>query len=151
RYGVRARLAVLERFAIAERVKPMLRDCDNRTPGESASLAFFPKHLLASMFAHYERVFPAFLALPPHGLVGIDIHGVRDNRSIETYLLEATLFEDMATLFNATLEEWDELESQPQPSKPGLKRLEALMRATAKAAFNLLEGYVNGIGYDIVL
>jgi hypothetical protein len=32
-----------------------------------------------------------------------------------------------------------------------LKGESSLLRATAKAAFNLLEGYINGVGYDVLL
>lgn len=55
----------------------------------------------------------------------------------------------MATLWNAAATATEA--EEPQTTVPDTKRAAALSRATAKAAFNLLEGYLNGLAVDVQL
>ena len=120
-------------------------------PGES--------HLLLSkfdiqekLFDHYERALPIFSDLPAHARIGIDVFGIRrQQRKVEFVLLEASLFEDVAALWNSTLEMSESLRTQRDPRPEFIKRTNALKRATAKSVFNLIEGYLNGIALDISL
>lgn len=69
---------------------------------------------------------------------------------MEVFQLEASLFEDMAILWNRTLLASCEA-AQPESSKAQVKLFKALLRGTVKATFNLLEGYLNGLACEILL
>jgi len=141
RYGVKGTLQQMENLINGK----------STIPGETHLLLSkfdIQKHL----FDHYERSLPIFSDLPAHARIGIDVFGIRkQQRKVEFVLLEASLFEDVAALWNNTLEV-SELLRQACNDKPELiKRMTALKRATAKAVFNLIEGYLNGIALDILL
>jgi len=103
------------------------------------------------LFKHYDRLFPQILKLPPHGRVGIDIGGTRPDRTkMELFLLEASLFEDVAALWNSSVDA-TAVADQSTSTTEEVKQAGALRRATAKAAFNLLEGYLNGLALDVQL
>ncbi|MDF1555568.1 MAG: hypothetical protein P1P84_21025 [Deferrisomatales bacterium] len=78
--------------------------------------------------------------------------GIFPERRASFFLLEASLFEDMAALWNSTV-------GNPLPptsvealgSPLEVKRHFALLRSTLRAAFALLEGYLNGLAADIYL
>lgn len=112
---------------------------------------FIPKFVLQKLyFDHYERIFPLFTSLPPHTRIAIDILGIlrRTKPEIGWTLLEAKLFEDMALLWDATLDA--SVEGKPHGgSVRAWKWVEALTRATVRSAFHLLEGYLNGMAFDI--
>jgi hypothetical protein len=100
------------------------------------------------MFASYEQLLSHVPELPPHARIGIDVRGVLDKSKLEVFLLEAALFEDMASLWNLTLATAEPY--KPNTDKQVFKRTLALTRATAKAAFNFIEGYLNGMATDIL-
>ncbi len=137
-YGVRGNIAefeeILEDYAKAK--KPIL---------------YVTRYDIERLFSRYESRFPDLGQLPPHGRIGIEVGGRRAaGTSANTFLLEASLFEDMAALWNAGLE----ATTAAAPATSTLqqnKHAAALRRATTKAAFNLLEGYLNGIAVDIQL
>jgi hypothetical protein len=108
------------------------------------------KDQLEAIFDHYERRIDVFPMLPPHALIGIDMMGFADGQ-IEIFLLEASLFEDMASLLNATVEVWNFLNKCQEKSKPLFKRMNALSRSTVKAAYGLIEGYLKCLALDILL
>lgn len=114
------------------------------------SYRLVPKHRLQKLFKHYERTLPIFPRLAPHARIGVDLHAVRGSDPVEIYLLEATLFEDMAILWNEAMD----AQSSIDPNAPAslvVKRAGALRRAVVKGVFSLLEGYVNGLAFDILL
>lgn len=147
--GVKVPLAVLESFSLPERLARAgkLRDWSGATPIDPA-LVWFPKYVLARLFSRYEATFPDFEKLPPHAQIGINVHGIETQGSVEVYLLEASLFEDMAMLFNISREPFEE--ANPI-DKLKWKRRASLRRSAVKAIFNLLEGYINGIAWDVLL
>jgi len=119
---------------------------------DNKPLIFVSKHELESVCSKYEKIMSGFPRLPKHARIGIEKFGVRRKErlvEIELYILEATLFEDMASLWNATIEASRIIEGKR--SKILTKRIIALQRATAKAAFNLLEGFLNGLAFNILL
>jgi len=139
--GAKAKLSEYEK---------LLSGIPGHTPEKG--LLFMPKHLIQQYyFDHYERVFPLFASLPPHARIGINIFDISGTAKgkVEFSLLEATLFEDMAFLWNATMDAIAEVNA-PQEA-PLIKRRIALMRATARAIFYLLEGYINGMAVDILV
>jgi len=116
----------------------------------SKPILYVTKYDLERLFSKYDNRFREFRTLPPHGRVGIDVGGRSSSaEEIKSFILEASLFEDMAALWNSAL-----LATQtegPDTSVADVKRAAALRRATAKAAFNLLEGYLNGLAVDVQL
>lgn len=117
------------------------------------TLLFVPKWMLERLyFSHYERAFDLFASLPPHARIGIDVEGILRpaNPEITWHLLEAKLFEDMALLWNSTLDASASSQSDPK-NRHAWKWLEALVRAAARSAFYLVEGYLNGLAFDVVI
>ncbi|MGH9605418.1 MAG: hypothetical protein ACRD3N_06930 [Terracidiphilus sp.] len=142
RYGVIANLSDMERLLDAGGEVVAI--------GERA-YGCLSKHELSKIFRHYENAFPIFPKLAPHARVGIDFHSFRESASqMEFFQLEAFLFEDLASLWNEAMRACSAAED-PNSSKPQVKLASSLVRAAAKAAFNLLEGYLNGLACDILL
>src|SRR3989304_3582267 len=66
----------------------------------TGSLLSIPKHMLKTFFAHYNKVLPAFNSYPEHIRIGIDIGTFREHQgTVELYLLEVILYENMCALF----------------------------------------------------
>lgn len=132
-------------------VKGTLEELEQATsfPEDDKPLVFVKKSDLEQLFTHYELRVPLFPKLPPHARIGIERYDTDDKDKIEIFILEASLFEDMAALWNTTLEIHGALSSVFRKEKK--KQLSALLRATAKAAFNLIEGYLNSLSLDIQL
>jgi hypothetical protein len=110
-----------------------------------------PAGMLADDFAIYAK-----MKLPPHAPVSIDplCIGLNYPGGFEVRLLEASLFEDMCSLFNQSHECFAAI---PRSHSPGAiirkivaKRHASLMRSTVSAAFYFVEGYVNCLATDHV-
>jgi len=109
------------------------------------------KYHLSKIFQHYEKALPVFPRLPVHARVGIDVGNVRQSSSeMEVFQLEVSLFEDMADLLNEAIRS-GQVADGPDPTKVQVKHAGACLRAATKAAFNLLEGYLNGLAGDVAL
>lgn len=109
------------------------------------------KYQLGQLFNRYDRAIPTFPRLPMHAGIGIDIGNFRaTGNQVEIYLLEASLFEDLAALWNEASRACAK-EAAAQSTKVESKHAVACLRAAAKAAFNLLEGYLNGLAGDIAI
>lgn len=54
------------------------------------------------LFSSFGKVFDRWSLLPPHARIGIDVHGIDPKAGdwIHWRLLEASLFEDLAMLWN---------------------------------------------------
>lgn len=90
---------------------------------------------------------------PPHARFRVDAKwAVRSpSHTREWRLLEATLFEDLAVLWNETLEgHADDGGKFGDERIPG-KRSRERCRSTVRASFALLEAYLNGIAQDILI
>ena len=140
-FGVRATLEELEHLIEDD------REGKDRSPDK---LKLVQKFVLREYFAQCERAFPGFAKLPLHAAFGIDIYSNWSPGMVQWYLLEASLYEDLAFLWNIAATETARIE-QLGPTSKELKHSAALVRAAAKAAFNLLEGYLNGLAFDILL
>ncbi len=140
RFGVKANLNDLERLITFDVPDETMRHTYN----------YIAKAVLASAFDRYDSAYRFFDKLPPHSRIAVDVFGVRpDGAGVEIVILEAVLHEDMATLWNAALDALAGL-GDTRPARV-VKHAEALSRAVAKAAFNLLEGYLNGLALDVIL
>jgi hypothetical protein len=92
------------------------------------------------------------LGLAPHCRISIDPHCIgRDYPGgFEIRMLEVTMFEDMASLFNLAREAYLQTSTARSPSKVALKGAVALYRATASAAFYFIESFMNELAIDYV-
>jgi len=113
-------------------------------------ILWLPKwYMQENLFSRYENACPLFAKLPPHGRIGIDVNGVSKGGGTEVpwTVLEAKLFEDMGLLWNATCDA--RKAEQARSTKETAKREDALLRATVRSIFFLLEGYLNALSWDI--
>lgn len=137
-YGVRA-----SRSQILALVDWIQRNID---PGQAC---YLPVGMLSNELSLYSD-----MKLSPHARISIDIDGTwRDYPGgFEVRLLEASLYEDMCSLFNLLHESHKSIpEDRPAGAmdlKIAAKRHVALMRATMSSAFYFVESYVNGLATD---
>src|SRR5258706_9482405 len=74
------------------------------------------------------------------------------NVRMEWRILEASLFEDMAMLWNEVFDRRaDKERTGLGDARIPVKRFDVLTRSAVRAAFALLEGYLNGLALDILL
>lgn len=153
-YGVKAKLSELEDILqegneILDLAQSFKDPYFNQSEAKYINIT---KAQLEEFFHHYELVVDIFPILPPHARIGIDLRCYVEKAGIvEVFLLEATLFEDMASLFNTMFEIWSSSNKRQDDNPVMHKRLGALCRATSKAAFSLLEGYLKGLALDILM
>ncbi len=141
-YGVVAALDDLE---------ALLASAGERTRVGENTYLLVPKYQLSRAFRHYEKALPIFPKLPLHARIGIDVGTIRETtREMEIFQLEASLFEDMAVLWNEAFRA-DAVAGRADSTKIQVKLAGASLRAVVKAVFNLLEGYLNGLACDILL
>ena len=110
-------------------------------------LPLLPKHTWREIFDHYERVMPDFADLPEHTDIAIDFSHQAGPGKTALFLLEAMLYEDMASIFNLMKEHELRLNHEKDPLKAH-KILGALSRGTVASAFYFVESYLNGIAFD---
>ena len=140
-FGITAKLKDFELFLNPEEF--------SLHPGKTLLIS---KHHLSQLIPRYEKVFPEFRDLPPHARIGIDTLGYEyPTPRYEVHLLEASLFEDMASLWNSLADLPPNIEDDPLSDINLFKRTKALQRATIRSAFALIEGYLNGLAMDIYL
>ena len=110
---------------------------------EGNQVALVPKYILETVFTNYRAVVKDFDSLPAHTRIGVYPGRFRAKQgTIELYLLEASLFEDMCSLNNM-------LVAFPRPEKKvDTKRYFAVARSLIDAAFRFMEAYLNGIAFD---
>jgi hypothetical protein len=116
-------------------------------------LYFLPKEFIRTrLFRNFEIAAPRWALHPPHSRFGIDARGELPftGQTVEWRLLEATLFEDLAMLWNDSVAAHTDGAGGVQgDARIPVKRFGALKRAAARALFALLEGYLNGIAVNI--
>lgn len=108
--------------------------------------------LFRPFFDLYLPKFPLIEKLPPRARISVDALGVLEFPRQEVTILDASLYEDMAALWNA-LQGRVRLESHQEiyQNQQEYKTQAAMRRATVRAAFALLEGYLNGLAGDITV
>ena len=113
-----------------------------------AEFVFPPKWLLKKYLPAFDSVYPRCALLPEHTRLSLDVHG----RSLpdapgELRLIEAALFEDMASLFNRALRLSQET-AQKRATKSVLKESAACRRGAVASAFFVVEAYLNSLAFD---
>lgn len=137
--------------ATKEQLIKLIRDI--QAGPEELPIAWVSKEFMESAM-DLNRVNPKYSRLPAHARIGISLHKDPRVNLVPLWLLEARLYEDMASLFNEALNSLavsDSLDGWMEESKPALKRTEALFHATFVSVFQFLEAYLNGIASDILL
>lgn len=101
----------------------------------------FPKWFIdAQLFKNYEAVFPIWKKIQPHCMVDIEFDGA----TIDIYLPEASLYEDMCFAYN----EASALVNGT--TKRNLKAHTFYVRASIISAFNFVESFLNGLAFDLL-
>ena len=103
-------------------------------------------------FSNLTDVLPMGNLYPPHTRFGIDVKGYMPS-GLEFRLLEASLFESAALLWNDTAasEVQDRDRGAMGDAKIPWKRHQELKRSAVRGVFALLKGYLNGIALDVEL
>lgn len=111
--------------------------------GNDRSL-LLPKYFLDTLFTNYSHINSSYNTLPDHAFISIESGLNRDKQeSFEIFEIEATLFEDLCSLFNLYFKTNDKPDD-----KPYNKQRDAILRSALISGFNLLESYLNGIAFD---
>lgn len=135
--------------APASTLLALLEMMDTAPPGKSTLL---PLYVWGSLFKGGKYPFEGMDACPVHARIALDSSGLlyTHSRHPEVYLLEATMFEDMASLFNLAKREYEAAKGSTA-GKRVIKRRNALCRSATMAAIHFVESYVNGIAVDYVV
>ena len=138
KYGVKASSSELIAFLEFGKAAP---------PGQ----VILPRVVDVCKFFHdYSKVFSNSKYLPAHARILFDYHGNGPNGEPDTgiRLLEASIYEDMAALWNILDNRAtdDNLKRTPRERKTQY----ALCRATVSAAVYFTEAYLNGLAFDFL-
>jgi hypothetical protein len=142
--------------ALRERLGALLPMCEYldlviELEKHPAQMLWMQKQVIdTKFFSNLAAVVPRWPLFPPHTRLGIDHHGQLPD-SLEWRLLEASLFDSAALLWNDVLDAEVEDAKARGDDKIAGKRYRELKRSTIRATFALIEGYLNGIAYDITL
>jgi hypothetical protein len=117
----------------------------------AGELSYIAKYYLKQMVSGYQKMIPNFELIPDHARIGLTTRNEpRKPGALEFRILEATMFEDMCSLFNLAHE--NRIQSNiDNLEKSTFKRSLALNRATIVAAFFFVESYLNGLAADHLL
>lgn len=116
--------------------------------GPKKKLLLIPKYLLNDIFSRYTNIIPDFNEFPNHMRIGLDLGVFRKKQgTVELYLLEAIIFENMCALFNL-LKKYQSEKQKADASKKDIKTYNALQKSTVVFAFFFVESYLNGIAFD---
>lgn len=115
---------------------------------EKGSILLVPKSIIGEAFSNYKAALPDFDTFPEHMRIGIDVGIIRERQgTVELFLLETILFEDMCAIFNLS-KEYAQKASGTMTAKKLTKIANSLYRATVTTAFFFVEAYLNGLAAD---
>jgi hypothetical protein len=129
----RRRLNVNATFAELEQV---FSQAEQLQDGKSLA---FPKHYAVKYFPGYDYGLPFFDLLPLHANLMLSWSG-----AVEWSLLEAKVYEDMASLSNLAERNLASTGTVPEHHK----QVAALFRAAGLTAVNFVEAFLNGVAAD---
>lgn len=129
------------------RLVELLRFIETAPAGKAL---FVRKSLFNELFAHPERTYKPFESVPAHAMVLA--HLTKPDRHIPPEVfdwksVEATLFEDMCSLFNLATDK-NERAGAPLHGLRAKKEFDALLRAATSTTLYFVEAYLNGLAYD---
>jgi hypothetical protein len=127
------------------RLLALLDEIQNSTPRGYA--CYVPIWRLSEWLSKYDS-----LGFAPHWRISIDPHciGRADPGGFEVRVLELTMFEDMASLFNMAKKAHLAITAGKTNSKADLKGAFALYRSAVSASFYFVESFMNGLAADHV-
>lgn len=111
---------------------------------------FVPKNVLIGLFAHPERTYMPLESVPAHASVvayWIKPHWHDAREKFDWQSVEATLFEDMCSLFNLAADRNKRTSAVSRDLRTE-KEFGALLRGATSTAFYFVEAYLNGLAYD---
>jgi hypothetical protein len=109
------------------------------------------KAALVGMIGKYDKKAPGFSIFPEHTYIQIDNGQFREVQGDFDWILqEASLYEDMCSIFNLAKERNSSL-NRNKDHRSVIKTADSLARTTIVAAYNFLEAYLKGIAIDHVL
>ncbi len=118
----------------------------------SGKSPLLPLYIWGDFFKNGKYPFDGMESLPAHARIVLDAEGhvYSNSRHPEVYLLEAIMFEDMASLFNLAKEGYESTKGTTL-IKQVIKRRNALYRSTIMSAIYFVESYANGVAVDYVV
>ncbi|HHT9126793.1 MAG TPA: hypothetical protein ACFYD6_13405 [Candidatus Brocadiia bacterium] len=126
----------------------LIKILENAGKGGTELQLLIPKYTIKTLFTHFKKCLPAFETFPEHARIGIDSGTFRKHHgTIEVYLLETILFENMCALFNLAKEQHSKI-NKLTDSKRFIKTRNALNQATVTQAFYFVEAYLNGLSFN---
>jgi len=123
---------------------------EERDRAQRRGQVFLPAITIPFLMSRPEAAFPVIRDLPCHAWIGLDVHGMREDLTVDFYIPEAMLFEDMAALFNRSVELRQRIATEPRLRGRVLKELAAVRRGCVLAAYYLVEAYLNGLAFDFL-
>jgi hypothetical protein len=136
-------------YNIKAPVSTLLNLLDEMEAGPTDKYPMLPLYVWRSFFKNGEYPYEGMDEWPIHARIVLDAFGqlYDGSRHPKVSLLEATMFEDMATLFNL-VKCTHEATKDPIASNELVKRQYALCRSSLMAAIHFVESYVNGLALD---
>jgi hypothetical protein len=127
----------------------IIRELDTR-----GSMLQVPILVLESWFTAYRKVAPTAFETnryPLHARIEMDTEGRFPKRNtIEVYIPEAVLFEDMCCFYNRACDLRTQLgDASPYERKKVVKEVLACQRAAVSSAFYMVEAYCNGLAFEL--
>ena len=109
--------------------------------------AYLPKLFIdRELFSHYDRVFPRWPHIPSHALVVFDGQTLCPTNGL--YVPEVVLLGDALQMLERARGLHKGIVDFRRRDVADQRLLQTYLRATATAAFQTLEAYLNGIAYD---
>lgn len=125
----------------------ILEDIKSEVLKNEKKICYVAKFKLKEIFKNYHKAMLDFNELPEHSKIGIDIGLIRKKPEVESFILEAAIFEDMCAIFNLLKQKLTEYDINKM-RKVDIKTIVALMRTVVLTSFNFIEAYLNGIASD---
>ena len=122
-------------------------------PQASRQFLFVPLWIMREWFSHFDERLKGYRLLPAHSRIAVDIWGrLPEGDPGEWRILEAALYEDMASHFNEAQKVGDAPEGLPDlEGRKIVKRRLACLRGAITFAFFMVEAYLNSIAFDHVV
>jgi len=146
----------IEDFYVWRGEELVLEEIDNiveNKPKPKQDTYIYPrKFVIEQLFSKYYKAQKNITKFPAHARINLDIFNIREvGEESGWLLLEASLFDDLCVHWNDTYDISNNNDPLNDMDPITQKRYRAYLNSSIKAAFNLLEAYLNGLATDILL